>query len=103
MKFNVFEKVSNDPKIQEVIKKHKEKIYEFFKDMVGSPEDMVAVEEMAFEAATGSPEMQEAFKQVLLERKQKRESEKKDSYEDLVIDEEGKLVHRENVFSGERQ
>jgi hypothetical protein len=96
-KFNVFKKVlPESPKLQEIVERYKTDYHNILDSLVVSKEDMQTLEEMALEAATGSPEAQEAFKQVLVERNEGRI--KQGIHKKYTITKEGILVNKGDTF-----
>ncbi len=95
--------VEESPKLQELKDVYTRKCEELFGKIEEESADMTAFRELVLEAMAESPEAMEALRQVLMEHKKKRDEKTVEPYEDLVIDNEGKLTHKEDIFSGENQ
>ncbi len=104
-KFNLIERFAkNKPEAQAIIQKYKDEYMKAWGDPANTKEDNAFMEAEALKASLNSPEMHEAFKQAREEYQKKLESKKDEPIsKDLAVDEEGLLVHRNDVLSGEKQ
>ncbi len=107
MKFatNLIERFAKKkPEAQAIIEKYRKEYLNAWGDPSNTKEDNAFLESEALKASLNSPEMHEAFQQARKEYEQKRSEKNNEKIsKDLAVDENGLLVHRDDVLSGENQ